>query len=165
MGWRIQSGCVHAIKWMVDRNYLLKCWRYSTFLKQRLASVMTWLNFGFLWPVPLLHKLHCLVDVVLSHVNLWSTYVHDNGEISWLIKQWWPNLLGPAWTNSSSCNNHSLNVWCSICYKGRHLENYFIHSIQWMKAWKYLVPVEECSEDEDDGREGEPGGLTNVTPA
>ena len=28
-----------------------------------------------------------------------------------------------------------------------------------------LVPVEEGGEDEDDGREGEPRGLTNVTPA
>ena len=30
---------------------------------------------------------------------------------------------------------------------------------------KNLVPVEEGSEDEDDGRKGEPGGLTNVAPA
>ena len=38
-----------------------------------LTSVMAWLHFGFLWPVSLLHKLHCLVDVVLGHVNLCST--------------------------------------------------------------------------------------------
>ena len=92
---------------------------------------MAWLDFSFLWSVPLLNKFHCLVDVVLSHVNLCSI-----GEEWWLLRSWWSNLLSPAWTDSPSCNNHPLDVRCSIRHQGRHLEDHSIHSIQWMKGKK-----------------------------
>ena len=58
------------------------------------------------------------------------------------------HLWGPAGTDRLSGDNHPLDVGGGVGHQGRD-----------------LVPVEEGGEDEDDGGQGEPGGLANVTPA